>query len=73
MRQAPEVRILVDEIKGDELAIIQTIEKYRVGERDQNYIIDKIEKIERNTIKLVKLNEEYEDWYRRKSYDQNFG
>lgn len=73
MRQAPEVRILVDEIKGDELAIIQTIEKYRVGERDQNYIIDKIKKIERNTIKLVKLNEEYEDWYRRKSYDQNFG
>lgn len=55
-----EVKLLTDEIKGDELAIRQIVEKYNIGKRDYDTIIDKIEKIERNTIKATRLKIEYD-------------
>lgn len=55
-----KVKLLTDEIKGDELAIRQIIEKYSVGKRDYNTILDKIEKIERNTVKATRLKFEYD-------------
>lgn len=54
-----EVKLLTDEIKGDELHIRQIIEKYNIGKRDYDTIIDKIEKIERATIKLVNTKKGY--------------
>ena len=59
-----EVKLLTDEIKGDELLIRQIIEKYHIGERDYNTILDKIEKIERNTIKATRLKFEYDEYNR---------
>lgn len=57
-----EVKLLTDEIKGDELHIRQIIEKYNIGKRDYDTIIDKIEKIERATIKLVNTKREYDEY-----------
>ena len=59
-----EVKSLTDEIKGDELHIRQIIEKYNIGKRDYNTILDKIEKIERNTIKATRLKFEYDEYNR---------
>lgn len=59
-----EVKLLTDEIKGDELAIRQIVEKYSIGKRDYNTILDKIEKIERNTIKATRLKIEYDEYNR---------
>lgn len=59
-----EVKLLTDEIKGDELAIIQIVEKYSIGKRDYDTILDKIEKIERNTIKATRLKIEYDEYNR---------
>ena len=59
-----EVKLLTDEIKGDELHIRQIIEKYNIGKRDYNTILDKIEKIERNTIKATRLKFEYDEYNR---------
>lgn len=59
-----EVKLLTDEIKGDELAIRQIVEKYSIGKRDYDTILDKIEKIERNTIKATKLKIEYDEYNR---------
>lgn len=59
-----EVKLLTDENKGDELAIRQIVEKYNIGKRDYNTILDKIEKIERNTIKATKLKFEYDEYNR---------
>lgn len=55
-----EVKLLIDEIKGDELAIRQVLEKYPISKRDYDTILDKIEKIERNTIKATRLKIEYD-------------
>ena len=52
----------MDEIKGDELWIRNLLEKYRVGPNDYNLVCEKIEKIERNTIKLVRLKDEFEEY-----------
>lgn len=57
-----EVKLLTDEIKGDELLIRQIIEKYNIGKRDYDTILDKIEKIERNTIRLVNIKREYDEY-----------
>lgn len=57
-----EIKLLTDEIKGDELAIRQIVEKYSIGKRDYDTIIDKIEKIERNTIRLVNIKREYDEY-----------
>ena len=59
-----EIKLLVDEIKGDELMIRQILEKYHIGERDYDKILDKIEKIERNTIRLVNTKREYDEYNR---------
>ena len=59
-----EVKLLTDEIKGDELLIRQIIEKYNIGKRDYDTILDKIEKIERNTIKATRLKFEYDEYNR---------
>lgn len=59
-----EVKLLTDEIKGDELMIRQIVEKYNIGKRDYNTILDKIEKIERNTIKATRLKFEYDEYNR---------
>lgn len=59
-----EVKLLIDEIKGDELAIRQIFEKYPISKRDYDTIIDKIEKIERNTIKATRLKIEYDEYNR---------
>lgn len=59
-----EVKLLTDEIKGDELAIRQVLEKYPISKRDYDTIIDKIEKIERNTIKATRLKIEYDEYNR---------
>ena len=61
---AKEIKLLVDEVKGDELMIRQIIEKYSVGKRDYDKILDKIEKIERNTVKATKLKFEYDEYNR---------
>lgn len=59
-----EVKLLTDEIKGDELAIRQIVEKYNIGKRDYDTILNKIEKIERNTIKATRLKIEYDEYNR---------
>ena len=59
-----EVKLLTDEIKGDELMIRQIVEKYNIGKRDYNTILDKIEKIEQNTIKATRLKFEYDEYNR---------
>lgn len=65
MYQGPkEVKLLTDEIKGDELMIRQIIEKYSIGKRDYDAILDKIEKIERNTVKATRLKFEYDEYNR---------
>ena len=61
---AKEIKLLVDEVKGDELMIRQIVEKYNIGKRDYNTILDKIEKIERNTIKATRLKFEYDEYNR---------
>ena len=61
---AKEIKLLVDEVKGDELMIRQIIEKYSVGKRDYDTILDKIEKIERNTLKANRLKFEYDEYNR---------
>ena len=61
---AREIKLLVDEVKGDELMIRQIVEKYNIGKRDYNTILDKIEKIERNTIRLVNTKREYDEYNR---------
>ena len=64
MIESKQVRLLIDEIKGDELMIRQIVEKYNIGKRDYDTILDKIEKIERNTIKLVNTKREYDKYNR---------
>ena len=66
-----EVYLLASEIRGDELAIRMIVDKYKIGKRDRNAIIEKIEKIERNTIKLVKLKEEYDAYNQRRGNSDN--
>ena len=48
-----EMQLLASVIKGDELRIQMILDKYPIGERDKDIIIDTIAKIEENTIALT--------------------